>query len=38
MERNSAIYHQAYGLNGSIPVTYEVIWAFAKKAEFLSIC
>jgi malonyl-CoA O-methyltransferase len=34
----AAIYHQAYGLNGSIPVTYEVIWAFAKKAEFLSIC
>ncbi|MFZ2087276.1 MAG: methyltransferase [Desulfobaccales bacterium] len=32
----AAIYHQAYGLNGSIPVTYEVIWAFAKKREFFS--
>ncbi len=33
----AAIYHQAYGLNGSIPVTYEVIWAFAQKGEFLSV-
>lgn len=28
----AAIYRQAYGLDGAIPVTYEVIWAFAKKA------
>jgi malonyl-CoA O-methyltransferase len=30
------IYHEAYGMNGSIPVTYEVIWAFAQKLEFIS--
>jgi malonyl-CoA O-methyltransferase len=32
----AAIYQQAYGLNGSIPVTYEVIWACAHKAEVIS--
>jgi malonyl-CoA O-methyltransferase len=32
----AAIYHKAYGLNGSIPVTYEVIWAFAQKLDFIS--
>lgn len=25
------IYHRAFGVNGSIPVTYEVIWAWAQK-------
>lgn len=32
----AAIYHQAFEVDGSIPVTYEVIWAFAKKADFFS--
>ncbi len=32
----AAIYHEAYGMNGSIPVTYEVIWAFAHKQNFIS--
>ena len=32
----AAIYHKAYGMNGSIPVTYEVIWAFAQKLDFIS--
>jgi malonyl-CoA O-methyltransferase len=27
----AAIYHQAFEVNGSIPVTYEVIWAWAHK-------
>jgi|YelNatPaOPRAMG01_1025707.scaffolds.fasta_scaffold00446_8 malonyl-CoA O-methyltransferase len=32
----TAIYHQAYGQNGAIPVTYEVIWACAAKQGFYS--
>jgi malonyl-CoA O-methyltransferase len=32
----AAIYKKAYGMNGSIPVTYEVIWAFAQKLDFIS--
>jgi malonyl-CoA O-methyltransferase len=32
----AAIYQQAYGMDGSIPVTYEVIWAFAQKLDFIS--
>jgi malonyl-CoA O-methyltransferase len=32
----AAIYEKAYGLNGSIPVTYEVIWAFARKLDVIS--
>jgi malonyl-CoA O-methyltransferase len=32
----AAIYHEAYGMNGSIPVTYEVIWAFAQKLDLIS--
>lgn len=32
----TAIYHQAYGLDGAIPVTYEVIWAFAARRGFIS--
>lgn len=32
----AAIYHHAFGVNGSIPVTYEVIWAFAQKRDFYS--
>jgi malonyl-CoA O-methyltransferase len=34
--RMAAIYQQAYGRNGSIPVTYEVIWALAQKLEVMS--
>ena len=29
----AAIYHRAFEVNGSIPVTYEVIWAFARKLD-----
>jgi malonyl-CoA O-methyltransferase len=32
----AAIYQQAYGRNGAIPVTYEVIWACAQKLEVIS--
>jgi malonyl-CoA O-methyltransferase len=32
----AAIYEKAYGMNGSIPVTYEVIWALAHKLDFTS--
>jgi malonyl-CoA O-methyltransferase len=32
----AAVYHRAFGVNGAIPVTYEVIWAFAKKPDFFS--
>jgi malonyl-CoA O-methyltransferase len=32
----AAIYRQVYGRNGSIPVTYEVIWAFARKLALIS--
>jgi malonyl-CoA O-methyltransferase len=32
----AAIYEQAFGVNGSIPVTYEVIWAWARKRDFFS--
>jgi malonyl-CoA O-methyltransferase len=30
----AANYRRAFGVNGSIPVTYEVIWAFARKLDF----
>lgn len=32
----AAIYQRAFGVNGSIPVTYEVIWAWAQKRDFFS--
>jgi malonyl-CoA O-methyltransferase len=32
----AANYHRAFGVNGSIPVTYEVIWVFARKLDFSS--
>jgi malonyl-CoA O-methyltransferase len=32
----AAIYQRTFGLNGAIPVTYEVIWAFAQKWESSS--
>jgi malonyl-CoA O-methyltransferase len=32
----AAIYNEAYGLDGAIPVTYEIIWAFAHKKDFIS--
>lgn len=32
----AAIYHRAFGVNGSIPVTYEVIWAFGQKQDIRS--
>jgi len=30
------IYQRTFGLNGAIPVTYEIIWAFAQKWESSS--
>ncbi|MGQ9688262.1 MAG: methyltransferase domain-containing protein [Desulfobaccales bacterium] len=30
------IYQGSYGLNGAIPVTYEIIWALGRKAPFPS--
>jgi malonyl-CoA O-methyltransferase len=32
----AAIYQHAFGVNGAIPVTYEIIWAQARKGDFLS--
>ncbi len=32
----AVVYQKAYGMNGFIPVTYEVIWAFAQKQDFIS--
>ena len=32
----AAIYHQAFEVDGCIPVTYEVIWAWAQKRGFIS--
>jgi malonyl-CoA O-methyltransferase len=32
----AAIYQHAFGVNGAIPVTYEIIWALARKGDFLS--
>lgn len=32
----AAIYQHAFGVNGAIPVTYEIIWAFARKGNFRS--